>query len=47
MLPHRHLGKLWLILGEFTSLFAPMTSFVPTTTIVVHDNMGMSDLPEI
>jgi len=30
MLPHRHLGKSWLILGEFTSWFAPMTSFVPT-----------------
>jgi len=30
MLPHCYLGKLWLILGEFTFWYAPMTSSVPT-----------------
>jgi len=29
-LAHLHLGKLWLILGEFTFWFSPITYFVPT-----------------
>jgi len=36
MLPYCHVGKLWVILVEFTSCFAPIIFFIPTMNHYCH-----------